>query len=349
MGDRTDALWPLAKLALESIHRPYPNLVHHTLESDEDARPPRVLTPAFYGCYDWHSAVHGHWLIVRALRRGSERGVEEEAARARTALGTSLTVEHLAAERAYLEAPGREGFERPYGLAWLLTLHAELVEWARDGDADAALWGDRLTSLVDVAAGRLSRWIEALPYPIRSGEHSQSAFSMGLFLDWADTLEREDVRELVVRKTRALHGEDRGWSFVFEPGGYDFLSPGLAVADLMRRVLEPTAFASWLHAFWPGLPELGLEPVRSVDPSDGKFAHLDGLNASRAWMLEGIAFGLRGVASEDALVQVLHACADRHRGTALEALASGHYAGDHWLGTFAAYLLTQRGIPAASS
>ncbi|HET9299535.1 MAG TPA: DUF2891 domain-containing protein [Candidatus Polarisedimenticolaceae bacterium] len=328
-----------ADLALACVQKEYPNKIAHVMDSDADAQPPRKLTPAFFGCYDWHSAVHGHWLLVRLTRLHPEAPF---APRARQALAASFTSENLAAEAAYLGRKGRETFERPYGLAWLLALGQELREW---DDPQARTWVASLAPLERAAVGRLQDWLPKLAYPIREGEHNQTAFAFGLLLDWARLAGDKGFEELLVARTRALYAADRDCPLAYEPSGQDFLSPCLAEADLMRRVLAPRPFADWLKTFLPGIPRSGSRewlPVAVVtDRADGKLAHLDGLNLSRAWMLEGIASGLP---ADDPRIPALRAAAQRHRSAGLSAVTGEHYAGGHWLGTFATYLVTSRGI-----
>ncbi len=331
-----------AGLALACVHRPYPNKIAHVLQRDEDALPPARLTPAFYGCFDWHSAVHGHWLLVRLLRTADDASWKPSA---RAALDRSLTVENLLAEVAYLEGEGRASWERPYGLAWLLQLAVELHEF---DDPDARRWARAIEPLEDAVARRLAAWLPKLSHANRTGEHSQTAFAFGLMLDWARARGQDAFADLVVARSRAFHSADRGWPLRFEPGGQDFLSPGLAAADLMRRVLSDEEFADWLGQALPDIPSggdaEGFLPVAEVtDRSDGKLAHLDGLNLSRAWMLEGIAAGLP---SEDPRGAVLRAAAERHREAGLASVTGEHYEGGHWLGSFAVYLVTGRGLGA---
>jgi hypothetical protein len=334
------ALARFADLALACVHREYPNKVAHVLNEDADARPPRELTPVFWGCFDWHSAVHGHWMLARLAR------LEPEAAfvpAARAELDRSLTAERVQGEVDYFLAPGREGFERPYGLAWLLQLGAELREW---DDPDAARWSKTLAPLEAVAADRLREWLPKLAYPIRSGEHSQTAFAFGLALDWARTAGDEGLEELLVTTTRALYLGDVACPLGYEPSGHDFLSPCLAEADLVRRILPAEEFADWLAGFLPGIPEDAgpewLPIARVTDRVDGKLAHIDGLNLSRAWMLEGIASALP---LADLRSISLRAAAAAHARAGLEGVSDEHYAGSHWLGSFATYLVTGRGLP----
>ncbi|HQR46972.1 MAG TPA: DUF2891 domain-containing protein, partial [Thermoanaerobaculia bacterium] len=278
-----------ARLALDCVHREYPNKIAHVLNGDEDVLPPRKLTPAFFGCYDWHSSVHGHWLLARFARSYPASPL---AADARRALGRSLTAENVRGEVAYLTGRGRATFERPYGLAWLLQLAAELREW---DDPQARSWSASLEPLERAAAAQLFSWIPRLAYPIREGEHPQTAFAFALVLDWARGAGETAKASALRRRIEELYGADRGCPIAWEPSGQDFLSPCLGEADLMRRVLPPADYAAWLSGFLPGVPRDGtdtwLTPGVTTDASDGKLAHLGGLNLSRAWMLQGTAAG----------------------------------------------------------
>ncbi len=328
-----------ARLALACVHQEYPNKIAHVLNGDSDARPPRELTPAFFGCYDWHSSVHGHWLLARVARLLPDAPC---AAEARRALGQSLTSTNVAAEAAYLEGKGRVSFERPYGLAWLLQLAAELRE---RGTPEARAWSATLEPLERAAAARLREWLPKLTQPIRVGEHSQTAFALGLVLDWTRSAGDEATRRLVEARSREFYGSDRACPLAYEPSGEDFLSPCLGEADLMRRVMAPSEYATWLARFLPELPTDGragwLAPGIVTDPSDPKLAHLDGLNLSRAFMLEGVASGLP---DRDPRIAALRAAAAVHREKGLAAVTGEHYEGGHWLGTFAVYLVTRRGL-----
>jgi hypothetical protein len=329
-----------ARLALACVHKEYPNKIAHVLNGDEDVRAPRELTPAFYGCFDWHSSVHGHWLLARLARLYPEAPF---AAEARAALARSLTPDNVAAEVRYLEGKGRASFERPYGLAWLLQLVAELREWP---EVEPRAWAQALAPLEAAAVDRLRTWLPKLVYPIRVGEHSQTAFAFGLVLDWARAKGDVEVARLVEERSRGYYQKDRACTLGYEPSGEDFLSPCLAEADLMRRVLEPAAFARWLSTFLPAIPKQAgsawLAPGIVTDRADPKLAHLDGLNLSRAWMLEGMAAGLP---AGDRRVVALRSTAAAHRDAGLVGVTGEHYEGGHWLGTFAVYLLTSRGLP----
>lgn len=321
-----------AQLALDCVHKEYPNKIAHFMTSDADLKPPRQLTPAFYGCYDWHSTVHGHWLLARVIKLFPK---SEVAQKARAALALSLTPQNIAAEVTYITAPGRESFERPYGLAWLLQLAAELRS---SDDRQFREWSTTLAPLEAAAAKKLTTWLPKLGYPIRIGEHDQTAFAFGLVWDWAQTTKNKEMESLLREKAKQFYLGDKNCPLAYEPSGQDFLSPCLAEADFVRRVLAPAEFARWLTAFLPQVPSDGstawLPVARITDRSDPKLAHLDGLNLSRAWMLEGIA---KGLPEQDKRRSALRATAGLHRDASLGAVTSEHYVGSHWLGTFGLY------------
>lgn len=315
----------LARLALACVHREYPNRIGHLLTADADALPPRRLTPAFFGCFDWHSAVHAHWLLVRLCRIAPEA---DYAGAARAALARSLTPANAAAELRYVAM--RHAFERPYGMAWLLQLVAELHEW---DEPDGRAWRETLRPLEAHAAKVFEDWLPKLTHPVRSGTHDQTAFSLALVHDWARITGAPQLQDLIERRSLDFYAADRAAPLAYEPSGHDFLSPSLAEADLLRRILAPDAYREWLAGF---LGTFELDPVAVPDRSDGHLVHLGGLNLSRAWMLEGIA----SVAPSKGIATM----AARHRAAGLGALDSLTYAGAHWLGTFAAYLVTKRGL-----
>ena len=338
-----EAAQRFARLALACVHKEYPNKLAHSLNSDADVAPPRKLTPAFYGCYDWHSSVHGHWLLARLARSFPDASFTTEA---RAALQQSLTEGNIVQEAAYLKADGRASFERPYGLAWLLELSVELREWGKTGpDPLVRELSANLRPLEQAAAERLKTWLPKLSHPVRSGEHSQTAFALGLAIDYARNVGDRDFLNLLLAKARDFYETDKNCPLAYEPSGEDFLSPCLAEADVMRRVLAPNDFAGWLLQFLPQVPGNGsadwLQPEKSTDPSDPKLAHIDGLNLSRAWMLDGIASGLPRT---DKRLAALEKCAGAHRSAGLAAVTGEHYEGGHWLGSFAVYMVTQRGI-----
>jgi hypothetical protein len=327
-----------ADLALGCVHKEYPNKIAHVMASDDDVRPPRELTPSFYGCFDWHSAVHGHWMLARAARTWPDAAFAKQA---RAALAKSLTKANVAKETAYLEGEGRASFERPYGLAWLLQLAAELREW---DDPLARELSANLAPLEKAAVTRVSTWLPKLSHPVRSGEHSQSAFALGLMLDYARVAGDAKFEALVRDRIAAFYGNDLDCPLAYEPSGEDFLSPCVAEADAMRRVLPPVEYAAWLGAFLPRLPRDGssgwLRPGVVTDRTDGKLVHLDGLNLSRAWMLEGIAAGLP---EGDPRRASILAASKAHGDSGVAAITGQTYEGGHWLGSFATYYVTGRG------
>lgn len=319
-----------AQLALDCVHREYPNHIVHLLTSDSDAQAPRNLTPAFYGCFDWHSAVHGHWLLAQAVQRAAAPAVRQ---RAFEALEKSLVPTAIAGELAYRLR--NRAFERPYGIAWLCALDAALR--GSDSMHHLAL---TLEPLVSQAVADLLSWLSKLTRPARTGLHNQTAFSLGLVLDWASAGYHRSERELLEARARQFFETDHDYAVHLEPDGEDFLSPALGAADLMTRVLSPADFATWLdrtiaclgrdHSAW-------LTPAVVSDPSDGRLAHLDGLNLSRAWMLRRIAAHLP---STDGRIPSILTSAKLHGDRGLASVSDEHYAGSHWLGTFATYWLT---------
>lgn len=327
----------LARLALSGITQEYPVSPGHVLTDAGDGRRPRELHPAFYGCFDWHSAVHSHWALVRLLRLLRLLPALPEAAAARAALGAHLTDANLRAEAGYFAEPGRSAFERPYGWAWLLKLAEELLGW---DDPDARRWSAAVAPLAALIARRYLEFLPRLTYPVRSGVHSSTAFGLTFALDYALAAGHGPLRDALVARSLDYFGADRDGPAAWEPGGGDFLSPCLAEADLMRRVLPAPQFGAWLAGFLPGLadgrpPQL-LTPAVVSDRGDGQIVHLDGLNLSRAWALWGVAGAL---GPGDRRRPALLAAAGRHAAAGLEGVGSGDYMGDHWLGSFALYAL----------
>ena len=309
------------------------------LASSADVGTPAQLTPIFFGCFDWHSAVHGHWTLARIARLFPTLPVSKSAY---DVLERHFKHDKVAGEVAYLSHPDRSGFERPYGLAWLLQLCTELREWQ---SADANRWANLLEPLETLVVTRLVQWLPKLTAPIRSGEHSQTAFAFGLIWDWAVIANRNDVRSLLTECGLRFYFEDRNAPVAYEPSGHDFLSPSLAEADFVRRILPRTEFANWLTEFLPSFDQPASKPfvIQTVgDASDGKLSHLDGLNLSRAWMLHGIAHALP---ESDVRRPRLIESAQEHADFGSRSLTGEHYAGGHWLGSFAVYLFSNRGLP----
>jgi len=324
-----------AKLALACVGREYPNKPEHVLESASDLKSPEALHPAFFGCYDWHSSVHGHWMLARLLR--GDPGLAS-AGEIRALFDAHFTAEAAAAEARYVEAAPNRAFERPYGWAWLLQLSGEL---ARSDDPAAREWRTRLSPLEKAVVARLADYLPKLTRPVRTGVHPDTAFALGLALDYARAAGNKELERVIAARASYYYGQDRACPISYEPSGEDFLSPCLAEADLMRRVLPAKDFSTWLRRFLPRLStkhQVGVAPEVVSDPTDPKLVHLDGLNLSRAWMLRGIASPLP---ASDKRRAALLASADAHAKAGLARVASGRYEGEHWLASFAVYLLTQ--------
>ncbi len=325
-----------AKLALACLDREYPNKPDPVLEGPADVKPTRDAHPAFYGCYDWHSSVHGHWMLARLLKAYPALP-EADAIRAR--LDAHFSDDAIAAEARYLEAPGARTFERPYGWAWTLTLVGEL-ETA--GNPRQTAWRNRLKPLESAVVNRFQDYLPKLTRPVRSGIHPNTAFALSQALDYARATRRPDLEKILLSRSSFYYGQDRACPLAYEPSGEDFFSPCLAEADLMRRVLPAKDYGKWLKRFLPQLSPhktFPLSPVTVTDPTDPRLIHWDGLNLSRAWMLRGIANGL---APADSRRGVLLKAAAAHEEAGLARVTSGDYAGEHWLASFAVYLLTER-------
>ncbi len=328
-----------ADLAMHCMHQEFPNIIKHMMNDVDDVKVPRALYPAFYGCFDWHSSVHGHWLLVRMLNTAADKVDQKHIV---SKLAQSFTPENLAGELDSYNRDGNSTFERPYGLAWYLQLMTEL----RQADfPQAETWLETLKPLESAIVANTTTWLQKLEYPIRTGEHSQTAFAFGLMLDWSRDSENTAFEELLTTKVKQYYLKDKGCPIDYEPSGQDFLSPCLAEADLMRRVMSRDEFSRWLSEFLPQLAdgdEGWLTPATVIDKSDGKLAHLDGLNLSRAWMLEGIVSALD---EEDPRVGLLQRNFQAHKTAGLDSVIGDmHYMGSHWLGSFAAYLETRRGV-----
>ena len=312
----------LAQIPLGHVTREYPHKLDHVWESNADALTPRQQHPVFFGSFDWHSCVHGWWTMLTLRRLFSDM---PEAKQISVLADSTFTADKLAVELAYLDRPTAGGFERPYGWAWLLQLH---LEASRHGDAP---WGARLEPLARAFATRFGRYLEVLTYPIRTGTHANTSFAVTLALPWAKAFDPSLAAALRERAV-VWFGSDRDCQ-AWEPGGDEFLSSALTEALCMARCLPAAEVAPWLTAFLPQIdhaePSTLFTPATVSDRSDGKIAHLDGLNLSRAWCWRQLAPHLSGEALSNA-----QAAAQRHFDTALPHLAAD-YAGEHWLTSFA--------------
>lgn len=307
----------LASLPLDGIVREYPNAPQLWLESPADLRTPKDLHPAFYGCFDWHSAVHGHWSLVRLLKRFKLD--QEQLIRQR--LADNLTANNILVETEYLAK--RPGFERMYGWAWLFRLAQELHGW---DDPDGRMWSDALGPLEDLLVDHVAAFLPRLSYPIRVGTHPNTAFALCLIHDYAAARGRDDLGSLIERRAIDYFLGDRDYPASIEPSGADFLSPALIEAALIARILPSSDFMAWFDSFLPGCrsrePQRLFEPALVSDPSDGQISHLIGLNLSRAWCIKRIGLDSSGAAAA-------------HLDAALPLVGTGHYEGDHWLASFA--------------
>lgn len=323
------------RLALKCIHREYPNKLSHVMNDEKEVQSPKALHPAFYGCFDWHSAVHGHWMLVRILRLFPDLPEAEEI---RAALDENLAAGNILAEVEYLNQKSRKSFERTYGWAWLLKLAEELHGW---DDPDGARWYGNLSPLAGALVERYKDFLPRQTYPIRTGVHPNTAFGIAFALDYARAVGDAGLEAVLVERSMTYYGYDSEYPAGWEPGGEDFFSPCLMEADLMRRVMEPERFRKWFGLFLPGLihdePGSLLEPATVADRSDPKIVHLDGLNLSRAWCMMGIVSALT---NDDPARNVLSGAALRHAEDALSHVASGNYEGEHWLASFAVYMLS---------
>ncbi len=328
-----------ARLALAGLDREYPNKPGEVLRGPQDVLPPRTMHPAFFGCFDWHSSVHGHWMLVRLLRLHPELPV---AAEIRARLAAHLTATNLATEAAYFETKENKSFERMYGWAWALRLAAELRSW---NDPDAKQWVQNYQPLERKLVALTKDYLPRLTYPVRTGVHPDAAFALAQILDYARTVKDAELERLITERANAYYLNDRDYPTQYEPSGEDFFSPGLNVADLLRRVLTPKEFSRWLDGFLPQLRRGRLgrwaAPAEVSDLTDPRIVHLVGLNLSRAWTMEGVASALP---AKDRRRAVLERASEAHALAGLKFVFSGHYEGEHWLATFAVYCLTGPGL-----
>jgi hypothetical protein len=324
-----------AALALKCVSREFPNKPEHVINNASEVKAPKVLHPAFYGCYDWHSSVHGHWMLIRLLKTFPSL---PESARIREALNANLTVENIQQEVAYMKQPNRQSFERTYGWAWALKLAEELNSW---NDADGKRWAENLKPLAETLSKSYAAFLPKQTYPIRTGVHPNTAFGLAFALDYAKAVGDSELELLLNERSRTYFAGDADYPGAWDPGGEDFFSAALMEADLMRRVMKPREFATWFHRFLPGVakgnPAALLQPATVTDRTDPKLVHLDGLNLSRAWCMRSIAGALP---ETDPARKVLSVSADKHATAALAHVASGDYAGEHWLASFAVFLLS---------
>ena len=325
-----------ARITLACVSKEYPNSPGYVLNAVEDVQAPSRVHPAFYGCYDWHSSVHGHWMLARLLRLFPSLPEREQIIKA---LDANLTKENVEIEAAYFKRQGTQAFERMYGWAWTLKLAEELHIAT---SPDARRWAQHLQPLTDTLVQRYLDFLPKQTYAIRTGLHPNTAFGLAFALDYATIVGDTALRDMLVSRSIDYFAADIDYPAKLEPNGSDFLSPALVEADLMRRVLPPAKFAEWFRAYLPRLaagdPKNLLDLAIVSDRSDPQLGHLDGLNLSRAWCMRQIAAALP---EREPARAVLADAGRKHAQDALQHVATGHYEGEHWLASFAVYLLTE--------
>ena len=321
----------LAALPLACINTEYPNKLGQTLGGKQDLKSPKELHPAFYGCFDWHSAVHAQWTLVKLLKQFPKL---EKADEIKAKLEESLSKENIEKEVAYFKTENNKDYERTYGWAWLLKLSQELQTW--DSDLGEELAGN-LKPLSDLMVANFTEFLPKLIYPIRVGEHTNTAFALSFAYDYAEAVKDTEFLELIDRRAKEFYLKDDNCPVTWEPSGFDFLSPCLQEIDIMRKVLPKAAFPLWIKDFMPELMSKDFDMAVGIvsDRTDGKLVHLDGLNFSRAWVLYGLANKYPDKYSH------LRAIADNHVSKSFPNLVGDSYEGGHWLGSFALYALQE--------
>lgn len=324
----------LASLPLKCIVQEYPNKINHTAVGDSDQIiTPHKMHPAFYGCLDWHSSVHGHWMLIKLLKDFPNL---PNANTIRMLISKNMSADNLSNEAKYFDAPFSKGFERTYGWAWILKLQEELNSW---NDADGIKWRNALQPLTDTIVHIWMKFLPKQTYPNRTGVHPNTAFGLVFALDYARSSGNKKFEEAIIQSAQKIFLKDRNSPAIWEPDGTDFLSPSLEEADLMRRVLNKPSFIQWFNHYYnlASLQHLTVLPVVS-DRTDMTIVHLDGLCFSRSWCMKGIASVLP---SNDSRRKLLLQSSIRHLNASLPNIASGAYGGEHWLASFAVYAITQ--------
>ncbi len=318
----------LAQLPMNCIQTEYPNKLGHTIGSSADLKEPKTLHPAFYGCFDWHSSVHGHWSLVSLLKQFPELYKKEEIEQM---LLQNISKENIKNEVSYFFNKHNSSYERTYGWAWVLKLAEELHTWdsplARELETN-------LQPLTDLIVGKYLEFLPKLNYPIRVGEHSNTAFGLSFASDYATIMGHEELKSLIIIHSKGFYIQDTNCPLTWEPSGFDFLSPCLEEAALMKRILPKEEFKTWLANFLPQLMDKNftLETGKVSDRTDGKLVHLDGVNFSRAWSLYEISKDLPEYAH-------LKNIGNLHLNYSLPSIVGDSYEGGHWLGSFAIYAL----------
>lgn len=320
-----EAASKLVELPLKCATQEYPNKLGQVIGDSTHLKTPRELHPAFYGCFDWHSAVHGHWSMVELLQLYPNL---KQANSIKSVLKSHLSQDNIAKEVDYFQQDINSGYERMYGWAWLFKLSQALHEWNDPLGKDLH---NNLQPLTNVLKDKFEEFLPKLVYPIRVGEHTNTAFALNMMHDYAKSLNDEELLKNIKSAAIRYYQKDGACPLNWEPSGYDFLSPCLEEAVLMQKVLDQKTFESWINTFLPQLEskEFQLEVAKVSDRSDGKLVHLDGLNFSRAWNL----FKLSEVEGYSHLQPI----AIEHFNAAYPNLVGDSYEGGHWLGSFAVY------------
>ncbi len=320
----------LASLPLKCMDQEYPNKMGQVLGSSKDLKSPKQLHPAFYGCFDWHSSVHGHWMLVRLMQEFPDM----DQARTRKALARHLTKENIVKEIEYFDGKHNKSFERTYGWAWILKLHRALL--IHDDSLSNKL-AVNLAPLANRLVDEFEAFLPKLNHPLRSGEHVNTAFALSIAYDYAVVTKNEKFMKLIIERSKSFYLNDEGANMDYEPSGFDFLSPIFEEVHLMSKVLNNEDFSLWLYRFMPRLFDKNytLQPADVSDRTDGKLVHLDGLNLSRAWCMYAIA-------RKGKKLGHLRKIADAHLQKSLPSIVDGNYMGEHWLASFALYALLER-------
>lgn len=319
-----------AALPCDCIEREYPNKLGQVLNDSTELKSPKALHPIFYGCFDWHSSVHGHWLLVSLLKEHDNLAMQGEIVQL---LDNQFKIEKINQELAFFKTKFNDSFERTYGWAWILKLQEELHTW---GSPYAQAWAKTLEPLSNMIVVRFKAFLPKLVYPIRGGEHTNTAFALSMAYDYALSTENKSFQKLIEVHAKRFYSKDKSYDLAYEPSGYDFLSPAFQEIDLMRKILPRPQFLSWVKQFMPELlnPMFDLEVAKVSDRTDGKLVHLDGLNFSRAWCLYELG---------NSFIEFEHLLpiADKHMNHALKSVFDGNYMGEHWLASFAQYATTK--------
>lgn len=317
-----------ARMPLTYLRQEYPNHIMHVLNGPEDVLSPRAMHPVFYGCYDWHSAVHGFWLLLRCAHLYPELSARDEIV---AIFDEHFTSERMQREVDYFLAPNRPHFTRPYGFGWLLALDQALAQSALP---HAPQWRAAMQPLTTEIRQRLLGYLSKLSYPIRVGTHYNTAFALALSLDRARHVKDAELEQAILASAQRYYGKDTDYPAHYEPGGDEFISGALTEALLMSKVLAPDAFAAWFDLYLPRVTEVSqlMHPAHVSDPTDPKVAHLDGLNLSRAWCMKNV---LRHLPATHTARSAIEAAIQRHIAASIDQVVGSHYSGGHWLATFA--------------